>query len=131
MDCAPSSTVHFQYLLPGGAANGFFKLDSHFRRDPAASRNQIMNLLPRDIDALCGGDNRYFQLIERVADQLAGVEWIFPSPYFLSLPDRSGAVDIPSSYRVLGRTPADSPWLDIEHYRRCRKRSAQQPTPQF
>lgn len=44
-----------------------------------------MNLLPRDTEALCGGDNRDFQLIERVADQLAGGGVDFSSPYFLSL----------------------------------------------
>src|SRR5487761_2154583 len=67
----------------GSAANGFLQLDGHFRRDPATPCNQIVELLPRDAEALGCGDNRNVQLIERVANQLAGAGWIFHLHVFL------------------------------------------------
>src|SRR5438445_303619 len=70
----------------GSAADSFLKFHGHFRRDPAAPRNEIVKLLPGNAEALCRSDNRNFQFVERVTDQLAGVRWIFHL-HFFSLSD--------------------------------------------
>src|ERR1700732_936091 len=88
-----------------GATDGFFKLYSHFRRDSAASRNQIVKLLPRDTEALCCGDNRNVDIVERVADQLARGGWIFHLHFFLAQgePTRSTADALPPSNQKITR----------------------------
>ena len=43
----------------------------HFWRDPAAAYDQVMKLLPSNAETLRSLDNRNFQLVECVANQLA------------------------------------------------------------
>jgi hypothetical protein len=59
----------------GAAADRLLEFHGHFRRDPAAARDQIVKLLPRDPEALGGGNNRNFELVERIAGRRLASLW--------------------------------------------------------
>ena len=61
----------------GGAAERLFEPKRHFRRDGAASGDEVVKLLARNAEPLCGLDNRNAHFLDTVANHLAGVRRVF------------------------------------------------------
>jgi len=71
------------------AFSSFTAISGVIRLRPAIRLWSCCRVMPRPF---CGIDNRNADIVERIANQLAGVGWIFISMFFLPVRIHNGAI---------------------------------------